>query len=86
MKKILCAQHHRIVPVVDELWICECASYGRKAYLKGAVEEARRMVDAVGGIARLRDQLEKTETEQRQASKERKSQGAEALRKAIRTT
>ncbi len=73
-----------MVEIVDDLWLCEDASYGFKSHLKGAVEEARRIAEREGGIAAIRDRLEQAETKQRQEAKDKKAQGAEALRKAIR--
>jgi len=62
-----------MIEVVEGLFLCECASYGRLASLKGAVEEARRVVDRAGGLARLREDVERAEStakEKRQRARE----------------
>ena len=77
MRKVLCARHHRMVPITAELAICECSAYGR-TYLKGMEDEARRMVERCGGIEKLRDDLLRAEEVARRARADARRDKAEA--------
>jgi hypothetical protein len=79
VKKILCVRDHRMIEVVDGLWLCECASYGRLASLKGAEEEARRIVDRAGGLGKMRDAIELAEAMVKE-KRERARKGAALIR------
>jgi hypothetical protein len=57
VRKQLCKKKHRMIMVVDDLWMCECSVYGRLASRKGIEEEARKLVNAAGGIDALRDKI-----------------------------
>lgn len=70
MKRLLCTRKHRMIEVTSNLYLCECSSYGAAASLKGAVAEARDLVERAGGIEVLRNQVEEAEQE---AKEERKS-------------
>lgn len=61
MRKIFCANKHRMVEIVPGLALCQCSSYGRLSNLKGAVAEARDVVARAGGIEAL---LRKVEIEE----------------------
>ena len=61
MKKVTCVNNHRMVQIVPDLLLCECASYGRLTDMKGAVEDARKLVEASGGLSYLRDRMEAEE-------------------------
>jgi hypothetical protein len=70
----------RFIQVSDRLWLCPHASWGEASYMLGAVEEARRLLEKVGGydtvLRRLEDE-EKRRHEARKASlkeRERKAQ------------
>lgn len=84
MKKLLCERNHRMVEIVLGLLLCECSSYGPLTSRLGAVDEARQLVKAQGGIAVLRDRLEAKELAAAKQRKEDKSKGLEALRSHIR--
>ena len=83
MKKVLCERQHRMIEIVLGLLLCECSSYGPLVSRKGAVEEARQLVRAQGGIAFLRDRIEAKERADIEKRKEDKAEGLRALRNSI---
>lgn len=86
MRRVHCKRKHRMVQIVDELWLCECSAYGRLVDRRGAVEEARHMVDRRGGIDAIRRLVE---AQEEQLRKERQTSNIERerrLREAIRET
>jgi hypothetical protein len=58
-----------MVPIVDGLLLSECCSYGWKANLRGAVEDARKIVAAAGGIEAIRERVEEQERQRKEAAK-----------------
>lgn len=69
MKKILCSHKVRLVQILPELWLSECCEYGSTSDLKGAVAEARALVERIGGIPLLRDRIEREEQDARDQRK-----------------
>jgi hypothetical protein len=53
------------IEVTPSLFLCEHADYGAASYLKGAVEEARRLVERAGGFEKIRQRLDAAAEEQR---------------------
>lgn len=47
--KPTCRHKCRFLQISDELWLCPHASYGRLSYMKGAVEDARALMERHGG-------------------------------------
>lgn len=84
MRKILCARNHRMIQILPELFLCECSAYGALADLKGAVPEARDLVDRQGGIELLRDRIEKQEVKARDDRKlEREERPSPRIREGV---
>jgi len=69
MRAITCARGHRMVPVVEGLYLCECSSYGRLTDLKGAVDEGRAMLERGGGLEHIRQQMLDAEEDARKKRK-----------------
>jgi len=59
-----------IVP--RKLWICECRESGSMTNLRGAVEEARRLIALSGGFAVMREKLRREKTERVSAKRREK--------------
>lgn len=59
------------IEVTPALFLCEHADYGSASYLKGAVEEARRLVERAGGFEKIRQRLDAVKEEQRVAAQEK---------------
>ena len=83
MKKVLCERQHRMIEIVLGLMLCECSSYGPLTSRKGAVDEARALVRAQGGIVFMRDRIEAKERLAAEKRKEDKAEGLRALRNSI---
>lgn len=85
MRKVECANDHRMIEVVPGLLLCECSSYGPLSDMKGAVEEARALVARAGGIEALRDRVEgqerKRKAEAKEASLDRARQFSSGLKR-----
>lgn len=64
-----CKHGCTFIEVTPALFLCEHADYGPASYLKGAVEEARRLVERAGGFEKIRQQLDAVKEEQRMAAK-----------------
>jgi len=74
-----------MVEVTSALYLCECSSYGELASRKGAVEEARALVDKqYGSIDNLRRKLEEEEERRKEAREEAQRQRDARNRAAIR--
>ena len=80
-RKIMCSNNHRMVPIVPELWLCQCSSYGRLAGLKGCVAEAREIVNQAGGINLILDLIETIEAAARNERKAARAQAQANARK-----
>jgi hypothetical protein len=73
-----CRHKCRFLQISDELWLCPHAAFGRLSYLKGAIEEGRRLLDRQGGyeavLARIvaaEDQLRIERAEERLEAQQR---------------
>lgn len=53
-----CSRGCRMVPIVEGLWLCDHASYGRLVDMKGAVADGRAMLERAGGFEHLRRRLD----------------------------
>jgi hypothetical protein len=54
------------------LWLCPHAAYGEASYYKGAIEEARALVERSGGYEAVLARIEGKEAEARAAARERR--------------
>lgn len=68
------------IEVTPALFLCEHADYGAASYLKGAVEEARRLVEKAGGFEKIRQRLDAAKEEQRIAAEEARTQALKRQR------
>jgi len=68
------------IEVTPALFLCEHADYGAASYLKGAVEEARRLVERAGGFEKIRQRLDAAQQEQRIAAEAAREQALESRR------
>jgi hypothetical protein len=74
-----------MVEVVPTLYLCECSSYGELASRKGAVDEARALIDKeYGSIANLRLKLEEAERKRKEERDQARRQRSEREHAAIR--
>lgn len=71
VKKCSHPPYHEMIEVVGGLRVCECSAYGTLQHLKGAVEEARRLIMADGGYDAVRERIHR---EAKQKRDERKKQ------------
>jgi len=62
-----CRYGCRFIQITPALWLCPHASYGEASYLKGAVEEARAVLEKQGGYEAVLARLVKAEEERRKA-------------------
>jgi hypothetical protein len=74
--KVFCSLKHRMVPILGpDLLLCECSSYGRLSHMKGAVADARALIEKQGGIEQLRHALEvKEQRAKRTREKDRREE------------
>jgi hypothetical protein len=73
-----------MVPVVPNLWLCDHASYGSLSNLKGAEDEARRILGRWGGYRKLRDELDEKAKAEHKARLEAKAAGRARMAAAIK--
>lgn len=70
-----CKYGCRFLLITPGLWLCPHADYGEASYLKGAVEEARAMLEKAGGYDFvLAGIVEKEEAKKQAAREEREEQ------------
>lgn len=76
MKDRLChgSVGHVMIEVVKGLSICECTTYGTLAYLKGAAEEARRLIELEGGYDVVRARVKREAVEKLAAKKKERKE------------
>jgi len=68
-KSVECAYGHRLLPVIDGLFLCECSSTGPLSSRMGIADACRQMIDKqYGSFAQYRRQMEK-QTEDRKAER-----------------
>jgi hypothetical protein len=70
--KPTCRHGCRFVQVSDELWLCPHAAYGRGSYLKGAVEEARALLERSGGYEAALNRVIQAEEVRREEARQRR--------------
>jgi len=80
MAKPRCKYGCTFIEVTPSLFLCEHADYGAASYLKGAVEEARRLVEKAGGFEKIRQRLDAAAEEQRLAAQEAKAKALQRRR------
>jgi hypothetical protein len=56
--------------ITDKLWLCPHAAFGEASWLKGAVEEARRLLERAGGYDAV---LGRIVAEEQQRKEERRT-------------
>lgn len=79
-----CKHGCRFLQISDELWLCPHASYGRLSYMKGAVEDARRLLEHQGGYAVVLTRVEAAEAERKKERDEKLRENAERMQKTVR--
>jgi len=70
--------------ISDELWLCPHASYGRLSYMKGAVQEARRLLEQQGGYDHVLSNVLAAEEARRMERQERLREQYQQMKKAVR--
>lgn len=70
-----CRHGCKFLQVSDGLWLCPHAAYGRASYLKGAIEEGRRLMERAGGYDALLARITERDDEKR-AERRRKQKAA----------
>jgi hypothetical protein len=79
-----CRHKCRFLQITDTLWLCPHAAYGETSYMKGAVEEARAILERLGGydvvLRKLEDSEQKRAEEQREKQRSRQQRLASTLR------
>jgi hypothetical protein len=53
MKGGECRQQCEGIQITDQLWVCPHTAWGWQSNLKGAVAEARRLMDRAGGYNQM---------------------------------
>jgi hypothetical protein len=48
-----CRQECEGIQVTEQLWVCPHTAWGWQSNLKGAVDEARRMIERAGGYNQM---------------------------------
>lgn len=79
-----CAYGCRLVPILPDLWLCDHASYGRMAYLRGCVEQARAMLEHQGGYQRVREDLDRKAELRKLERKQEREEGLKRSRALLR--
>jgi hypothetical protein len=65
-----CKHECRFLQVTPALWLCPHAAYGQASYLKGAVAEARTLLERAGGYDTVLARVVAEEEQRRQARRE----------------
>jgi len=79
-----CRHKCRFLQISDTLWLCPHASYGASSYMKGAVEEGRRLLERAGGYDYVLGKLEADEAEKRKAKEEEREKQRKRLAASVR--
>ena len=80
----ICSRGCRLVPIPADLWLCDHAAYGGMVDLKGAVEQARWMLERSGGYSQLRDALDRLALERKKQRQSDRDEGVRRVRHAVR--
>jgi len=79
-----CRHRCRFLQITDRLWLCPHAAYGEASYMQGAVDEARALLERMGGyqvvLRKLEDSESKRADEQRDKQRARLQRLAGTLR------
>ena len=75
-----CKHGCTFIEVTPALFLCPHADYGSATNLKGAVEEARRLLDRAGGYDVVLARIEDAKEEQRIAAQEAREQALKRTR------
>lgn len=67
---VSCAYQHDMVPVVPDLWLCECSSYGKLASRIDLAAEMRALIEKQGGFKVYRARLAREEEARQKKRKE----------------
>lgn len=84
MIKPTCKYKCRFLQISDELWLCPHAAYGRLSYLKGAIEEGRRMLERAGGYDAVLRRIQDAEEGQRVARRMARLEEEQQAQKRVR--
>jgi len=79
-----CRFECRFIQVGDNLWLCPHASFGSASYLRGAVEEARAMVERAGGYEAIVRRLQAEEAKRKQDRADALEQGRANIARSVR--
>jgi len=74
----------RFIQVSTNLWLCPHASFGSASYLKGAVEEARAMVEKAGGYEAIVRRLQDQEGQRKHDREDALEQGRVNIARSVR--
>lgn len=79
-----CKQGCRFIQISDELWLCPHAAFGAASYYKGAIDEARALLERSGGYDAVLTRLEQKEGEARAAAREKRETKQRRMADSVR--
>lgn len=79
-----CKHKCRFILITPDLYLCPHAAYGKATSRKGAVEEARQLLERQGGYFEVLDRVEAEEERRRQEAAEKRAHQHEALSKSLK--
>ena len=82
--KPTCRNGCRFLQISDELWLCPHASYGQQTYMKGAVEEARRLLERQGGYDQVLAGIVEAENARKKQKRADEAEGRKRITAAVR--
>jgi hypothetical protein len=79
-----CRHKCRFLQISDGLWLCKHMAYGEATHKKGALEEARRLLERSGGYDAVLVRIQNAEEQKREAAREKQKKQAQKLAQSVR--
>jgi hypothetical protein len=70
--KPACKHGCRFLQITPALWLCPHSAYGEASYLRGAVEDARAILEKSGGYDAVLGTVEQAEAKKKKAIEDRR--------------
>lgn len=79
-----CKHGCRFIQVSQGLWLCPHAAYGEASYYKGAIEDARNLLEKAGGYEAVLGRIETEEAQRKEDAREKREAKQKRLAESLR--
>jgi hypothetical protein len=79
-----CKHGCRFLQVSQGLWLCPHAAYGEASYYKGAIEDARKLLEKAGGYDAVLSRVVAEEEERKEDQRKRREEKQKRLADSVR--